>query len=431
MVLGGLVAAGIVLGRPYLFPEGWDAAAEPYAGAVEAVTGAEYPERFLLVAEPTAGYTDRMSNTLTGDWTAEAPQWRALGLVSGEANAENVTLLLEGWHHAVHDRSDGQVYHDAALDGPQLDAEITRAFASALLDQQYAWSGQQGARTLDDAAWTLAEVQRQAAATQASSQFAAPVEPRATAALSFLPPVLAYEVLAPATFSAFERPDLPDRSSGADNPLRGLGVDGPGPLAPDPPVAASAPVALEGDTLSGTPVAVDRSFWYLVLAGYLDTRTAYEASEAIVEGSMTLAERVANRCVYATFSGGDVEQTATLRAALETWVATVPLEMSASFTVLADGTLQLTTCDPGSRFENGSRLGVGRELIGWRMAEAATALAVVGGGGTADDVAAAWAVVEATNVPVDLASLPFDTVPADAAAAAVAAVAGVLAPAGG
>lgn len=427
LVLGGLVAAGIVFGQPYLFPEDWDPAAEPYAMTVETVRGVEYPESLLLTAEPTVDYTARMTDQLTGDWTAQLPEWRALGLLTGEANEANVRTLLDGWQDAIHDQTDGQVYHDDAASGPQLDAEITQAFTSVLLDQQYGWTAQQSERTLDDAAFTLAEVGRQSIATQAESAYPAAVDARATAPLSFLPPVLAYRVLAPATFAEFDRPDIPDD---AENPLRGIGAAGPGPLAGETPVLSSPAAPLDGDTIAGAPAAMDRSFWYLVLAGYLDTRTAYNASEAIVENSLTMAERVANRCVYATFSGGDVEQTATLRGALEAWSAAVPLEMSSSFTVQGDGTLQLTTCDPGSRFDNGSRIGVGRELIGWRMAELATTVAVTANGGDADDVAAAWAAVEATNVPVDLANLPFDTTPAAAAATAEAAVTAVLPSAG-
>ena len=428
LVLGGLVAAGIVFGQPYLFPEDWDPAAEPYAQTVETVRGVEYPESLLLTPEPTAEYTIRMTDQITGDWTAQLPEWRALGLLTGEANEPNVRTLLDGWQDAIHDQTDGQAYHDEAASGAQLDAEITQAFTAALLDQQYGWSALQSERTLDDAAFTLAEVQRQSAATQTESAFPAEVEPRATAPLSFLPPVLAYRVLAPATFAEFDRTDLP---ADAENPLRGLGTAGPGPLPAETAVVSSPAAPIDGDTITGTPVAMDRSFWFLVFAGYLDTRTAYDASEAIVENSLTIAERVANRCVYATFSGGDVEQTAALRSALETWSASVPLEMSSSFAVQDDGTLQLTTCDPGSRFENGSRIGVGRELIGWRLAEIATTLAVTSNGGNADDVAAAWSIVESTNVPVDLANLPFDTTPAAAAATAQSAVAAVLPPAGG
>ena len=95
--------------------------------------------------------------------------------------------------------------------------------------------------------------------------------------------------------------------------------------------------------------------------------------------------------------------------------------------MLADGTLQLVSCDPGAGFENASRLGVARELVVWRSAELATIDAV---NGTELDLATTWAFVEASNVALDLVALPADTSPADMAAAARSAVAAVVTPAG-
>jgi hypothetical protein len=134
--------------------------------------------------------------------------------------------------------------------------------------------------------------------------------------------------------------------------------------------------------------------------------------------------------VYATFSGGDVFQTATLRSTLEAWSASMPVEFGSGVSVLDDGTLQLVSCDPGVGFEIPNRLGVARELVGWRTAELATLEAVRAADGTDADAAAAWAAVEASNVGVDLGALPGDTTPAESADAARAAVAAVLAPVG-
>ena len=165
-----------------------------------------------------------------------------------------------------------------------------------------------------------------------------------------------------------------------------------------------------------------------MFAGFLDSRTSYQASESVVENSLAVVDRAGTQCVYATFSGGDVIQTETLRSALEVWSASAPVEFGSSFSVLADGTLQLVTCDPGVGYETVNRLGVARELVGWRTAELATFEAVRAANGTEADAAAAWAVVEASTVGVDLGALPGDTSPAESAAAARAAVAAVLAP---
>ena len=115
---------------------------------------------------------------------------------------------------------------------------------------------------------------------------------------------------------------------------------------------------------------------------------------------------------------------------LEAWSAAAPIEFASNVSVLADGTLQLVSCDPGVGFESPNRLGVARELIGWRTAQLATLEGVRTASGTDADAATAWATVEASNVGVELGALPGDTSPAESAAAARAAVAAVLTPAG-
>lgn len=418
VVLCGLVAAGVVYGREYLIPSEWDSTTEPYAVAVEEGRNVGFVEPIELIAEPTAAYTTLMAAELTGDWSDEQSTWRALGLLSGPTTEQSVAAVLEGWQDAVYSTDDGQVYRDAAATGPQLEARITEAMVAASLDQEFGWSAGQPARTLDDAAQTLAEVRREARRVQRSSPFAAELETATPAAVVFVPPVLGYRTFAPEVFSEFENPAAA---------LDGIGTGGPGPLPTFEPVPAPNAAMIGADVVATSPVALDRSFWYLVFAGYLDTRTAYQASEAVVENSLVVAERGGGQCVYATFAGGDVAQTATLRSALESWSATVPAEFASTFSVLDDGTLQLVSCDPGAGFENPSRLGVARELIGWRTAELATLEAV---GDNDAEFAQAWSTVEASNVGVDLAALPADTTPAQAATAARTAVGAVLRPAG-
>jgi hypothetical protein len=422
-VVGGLVAAGVLFGQPYFFPDDtWDTATEPYATTVEAVRAVEYTEPLTVISEPTATYSTRMTGQLTGDWSSEQPLWRALGLLNGEANATNVGELLAGWQDAMYSHADGQVYRDAAATGPQADAEVTQAMVAALLDQQFGWTARQPSRTLDGAASTTAQVLRQSRATQAASTFPADVRQRDTAPLVFLPPVLGYRILAPLVFAEFTGPD-----QAGGNPLQDVGSAGPGPLGTVSPLPANGPMLVPGDQIATSPLPMDRSFWYLVFAGYLDATVAHAASEAVVENSVVVAERPGGRCVYATFSGGDITQTSTVRAALESWSASVPPEFGSSFGVLPDGTLQLLTCDPGAGFENGSRLGVARELVGWRTAQLATIEAVVAAGGGPAELAEALERVSASGVGAELALLPLDATPADAAGSARSAVAAVLA----
>ena len=212
------------------------------------------------------------------------------------------------------------------------------------------------------------------------------------------------------------------------NPLADVATAGPGPLATDTRQLAGAPVVQEGDVVVTPPVAMDRSFWYLAFASYLDAPTAFAASESVVESSLTVTERAGTTCAYGTFSGGDMIQTSTLRAALESWVATVPADFTAGFSVAGDGDLQFVSCDPGVQFAGANRIGTARELIGWRSAEIATINGVVANGGTEADIAEARFRLGASDVGAQLAASPVGDTPEQAADAANAAVVTIVTP---
>jgi hypothetical protein len=427
VVLGGLVAAGLVFGQPYLFPGDWDDATAAYAEAVEVASDVEFAEPLSIVAEPTAEFAARLQAQFAAVSPEELAQWRALGLVSGDVDDESLARQLSGWQDAVYSTTDGQVYHDSGAAGPELDAQLTQEMAAASLDQQFGWSLEQPQRTLDAAAATSAEVLRQARSVQEASTFSDAVQPVPGEIADALPPVIGYRLLAPHVYAEF---DTPADATDAANPLADLGVGGPGFLGRDTSTVTSSPTMLDGDVATAAPVAKDRSFWYLVFAGYLDARTAHDASQVVVESAVTDVARGATQCVSATFAGTGVDETATLRSALEAWAGAAPAEMASSFQVLPDGTLQLVSCDPGAGFDAGTRPAVARELLSWRLAELITNVAVSLVGGDDAQFADAWAFVEASSVPLDLMTLPPATPPAEMVAAARAGFDALLAPAG-
>jgi len=424
VVLAGLVAAGIVFGRPYLFPDDWEGTAAPYADVVETGLGLEFVEPVAVVAEPAQEFDTRVATQLLGESIDVQPQWRALGLATTLVTTESVAQQVTGSQSAMYSLDDGQVYHDEGVAGPKLEAQLTEAMAAASLDQNFAWSPDQSTRTLDDAASTSAEVLRQARAAQQQSADDAPIAPRTTAQSAQLPAVLAYRALAPEHFAEFDNPV----GDGADNPLHRLGEAGPGPFAADPPIGSVAPTMTGTDVATTSPQAMDRSFWFLALAGFLDSRTSFVASEAIVENSLTVAERETTSCVYATFSGGGVEQTDILRTALQAWSDAAPVEFASSFSVLSDGTLQLVTCDPGAEFQSPIRPAAAMELITWRMLELAVIEQVGSGDSDNPDFAFAWPIIQMSNVAIEVGSMPADTPPAERAAAVRDGVAAVSAP---
>ncbi len=425
VVLGGLVAAGVVFGRSYLTAGDWDGATAPYADAVVTSRGVEFAEPLSIIAEPTAAFTSRVAEQIAGPWADEQAMWRALGLLSGSVDDAVLADQIGGWQDALYSADDGQVYHDVGAAGADLDAQLTQAMAAAALDQEFAWSPEQPNRMLDAAASTSAEVLRQSRAIQAASTFPTAADPVSTANLAALPPVISYRMLAPQVFAEF-----PGSPAGTTNPLSGLGSGGPGLLGSELPMVATPPTMFEGDTALDAPGTKDRSFWFLVFGGFLDGRTAFSASESIVESSLTRAVRGPAECVYSTFSGGDVAQTETLRSSLEAWVAAAPAELQASFLVLADGTLQLFSCDPGTAFQSGARAGVAGEVVAWRAVELAAHDAVAAAGGSDTDFANVWFLIGLSDLPPQVAALPAGTPPATIAAAAREGVAALYAPAG-
>jgi hypothetical protein len=420
IVVGGLVAAGVVFGRPYLFPDQWDTAVKPYAQAVEGALGAEFVEPVTVTAEASVEYEARRSAQLLGDWQTELPVWRALALANGQVDQPNIDLLLEGWSPAMYSYDDGQIYHDASLTGVELDAQLTFVMTQAAIDQRENWSARQQIQGLDAAALTQAHVLQQSLAAQRSTEFGAKIVQPDLTPLVFLPPVLGYRVVAPTMFA--ELLPTPDIAVGGINPLSAAA--GPGLLTTEVLAPSSAPVLTEGEVLVGDSVAQDRSFWYLTFASYLDAPQAYAASQSIVENSLSVTDRSGRTCAVSTFSGGDVDQTAILGSTLAAWTAAAPPELGASTSVLADGTLQFASCDPGVGFENGARFGAARELIGYRLG--ATATAVAFDGSSPADVAAALLRYEQSEVGTQLATLPFDATAADAAAAAQTAIAVIV-----
>lgn len=416
LLLGGLVAAGVVLGQPYLFPNEWDDTTAPYAVAVETSRGVDFVEPLTITALPSAEFADRLASQLVSASPQDVAEWRALGLATGAVDDATVAGQLAGWRDVLYAADDGQVYHDADAAGPSLDAELVQAMAAASLDQQYSWSADQSERSVDAAVATSAEVLRQARAIQRRSDFAGATDPVSSTQLDGLPSIVDYRLLAPYVIAEYPTEDDP-------NPLAAVATgDGAAPDDADP-VSPSLPVMADGDVMTASPVVHDRSYWFLVFAGLLDGPTAFAASEAIVDNALVHATRGTTECVYAAFSGGGVEATATLRGALETWTQLAPVEFSSAVTALPDGSLQLSSCDPGPAFDAPLRTTAVDELIAYRSLELATAAAVAELGGGDPEFTYVWNLITSSSMPNDVATFAASSPPGQIATTASDAVA--------
>ncbi|NND73953.1 MAG: hypothetical protein HKN44_03000 [Ilumatobacter sp.] len=393
LVLIALVVAAVVFGRPYLFPDDWDPESRPYADAVQTVLGEDVAEPVVVVRVPSATYEINRTDHLLGEWEQELPLWRSYGLVSGAVDAPLLRETVANWSAAFYAPTLGEVMANDALTPEAVDGAIVEAMTMAALDQQNGWSVAIDDALLDHSALVRAQVGAVAGETAAASTYGPAISERRRDKAEFLPPALSYRVNAPVVMAEL----VPDGAERLDELAAAFD------LAP-----SRAPELAPGDTATSTQQSVDRGFWYLVFAAYTDAPTAYAASNSLVEASLAAADRSGTFCSYATLAGTDVVGTERVSNTLQQWVANAPVEMAASFDVLADGTMQLTTCDPGVDVTSGARFGTASELTRWRLVELA-AFDGVDATGTPADRAAAIDRVRTNGAALDLMNLPFDT----------------------
>ncbi|MEM9042540.1 MAG: hypothetical protein AAGD33_21860 [Actinomycetota bacterium] len=458
VVLVALIVGGVVFGRDLLFPDDWDDSAKSYADAVASVRAVEYVDPFTVTVEPTADYRPRVERQLLGEWEFDLPLWRAFGLAGGSVDSEAVNTLIDGRSPALYSHVDGQIYVDDASSPFERDALITRAAVEASLDQQFGWSADHADRSLDDRALVDAHVRARAAVVQSASIYGGLVSTPPEASLAFLPPVLDYRLTAPIVFAellpasattfdvvaqpAFDAtgapitaatppvgdavpPDATARS--IEDPLAGIGTEGPGPVFQTSYADAADAVPAEGDVVAGARLQLDPAVWFMSFAAHTDPATADRMTDAVVSASVVPVTNSGTRCWLATFGTSTPDANATLADGLTRWVSGAAPALSSSLSFLPDGTPQLRTCDPGSAFESQASFGLARQLIAFRATELATITMVETSDATTQlDVAEALERVNAAGVADRAAALPSGSNPAELAALIDAEVAAVL-----
>lgn len=393
LLLAGLIAAGVVFGRPYLFPDEWDESAKAYAEDIEAIRGVDFVEPLLVVSEPTAAYRARVGDQLLGDWEAQMPMWRAHGLAAGGTERDVLDSLIVERSPAILSATDGQVYHDAALPLVDLDPQVTRAMAIAALDQDFSFNQTAASRTLLDEAMTDAHVAQQATDIQQRSSAPTAIRPTDDSPLAFLPPVLDYQLVAPTVLTEL----LPAIDDVAANPLEGIGRSGPGPL--ESAALDLAPPALlgDGETLVGNYQPMDREYWFMVFATHVDVTNARRMSNELSAASVGELGVAGETCFSSTFQSTTAEGTAALTGDLNAWAGAAAAELQATVTAVDDNTVQLHSCDPGDDFTSNARFGVARSLVKWQATELATVTGVMEAGGTQAQLDTAMAQLAASD----------------------------------
>ena len=105
------------------------------------------------------------------------------------------------------------------------------------------------------------------------------------------------------------------------------------------------------------------------------------------------------------------------------WSERAPAEFASSVTALPDGSLQLSSCDPGAAFAAPLRATAVDELIAYRSLELATAEAVAEQGGGDPEFTFVWNLITSSTMPNDVATLSAGSPPGQIATVASDAVA--------
>ncbi len=426
LFIAAVVSAGVVFGRPYLFPAEWQDNALPYAEVIEQARGTEFVEPVLLTAQDSAAHRDLVSEQLLGDAQESMPMWRALGLAGPDATDDaSLRDLTSVQSPVLYSTADGQVYYDQSFNQAHRDQLITEAMATAALDQEVGFSADAAQRGLDADVLTAAHVLQQTTAiAELASVTAVPVPEPDVAALAFLPPVLDYRLTAPVVLSEV----LPPVDDPEPNPLEGIGPEGPAAARNSALGSISTASTVAGDEPLGEAVPMDRGFWYLVFASHLDAPAAYDMSNTLERAGLQTVQAADGRtCAVATFATANGADNERLGLALDAWTASVAPELGASVNSLPDGTVQLRSCDPAGAFVSNARFGVGRELIGWRAIETVVVATLTADGADDATVERALARIGTTPSAQTLIALPAGTSPSEVAAAARNAAAEVVA----
>lgn len=416
LLLAGLVAAGIIYGRPYLFPEEWDESAREYASNIEEIRGVSYTVPLLVIEEPTGDYRARVGNQLLGDWEDQERMWRAVGLSSGGTEREVLDELIVERSRALYYEADGQVYHDASLPTVDKDPVVYRAMAEVAIDQEFRLTAGAASRELLAEAMTDAHVLQQATAIQEASEAPTAIRPPDDATLAFLPPVLDYQLVAPTVFAELLAPyDDVDA-----NPLADTGPEGAGPLYERQLELADPPLLAAGETVVGEATPMSPSFWFMVFASHLDPETAWQLATGVESASLLEVTSGRDACFYSSWtvaSGASVS----LPSAMSSWVTSAAPELQASLQS-AEGAVHLRTCDPGNAFTSLARFGIARELIAFQATELAAVVGVIDVGGDQGDLDEAITAVTRDRAAVSVLALEPTATAAEVSSAAVDAV---------
>jgi hypothetical protein len=384
VLIGGVLGAGLYFGRSFLYPTDWDAQLTPIVNELQDVRGVEFEETVPLVAQPPEQYGDELlAAAIGGGWVERVPEWRALGLATGEVTEATVGAALAGSTTAFYDPETRTIYR---VDGVALAQADLRLALTAALDHQQSEANTAAAEGTADAEGESGEQvdAADAAAEPVGAAIASPpgftgVSPLSSIAGGAVDRVLVFGS-ADAREPASEALPMPIAYEVAAVDILGesivaaAGVDratlvpgGPFPSSittalDDRVVEAAAGLLEPGDTALADPVALGTDDWSLVWGVRLPEITVDTLLTQVVADSYRPIDRGGTVCFIAVFETPDELTGGAVLAAMQSWAVSSPVSAQAVATSLGATRVQLQACDPGV-VESAPNIGVVDALI--------------------------------------------------------------------
>jgi hypothetical protein len=349
VVLFGLLAGGAFAAKKYLLKKpAWTVEMKPLADEVAAARGLEFKEAVVVSPLPVAEYATRLSSSAIDAAATKAPEWRALGLVSGELDFASIGSQAMNDEPAFYDAvTKTIVVSDDLATHPHLYRfAMRRALTSALLDQQFDWSTRIVSASPAAAFAIRAVVDGDALAV--ANALAANDDPAQLA-----PELLAFvqahgSAVAPSQYAA----NLVGRSGVAMRPLIVSLANDSTALAAfekSTPTNDSAFDAARAPATVPSPAGTQgMMFWYYVLASRIDDSQAWSAATRWTGDTLTASTATGVACVDATVATGDPDSAAVVIAAFSAWAAAAPAESTTTVAPIDGNQLAIHACDPGA-----------------------------------------------------------------------------------
>jgi hypothetical protein len=349
VVLLGLLAGGALAAKKYLLHAvNWSAELKPLADGDATERGLEFKLSVKVTEEPVGDYARRLASSTIDTTTDHAPVWRALGLLNGELDLDAIGLQALNDSPSFYDPATKTIYvsNDLKAFEHLYRFALRRSLTTALLDQQFDWSGRLS-KTSPAAALALrATIDGDALAVANALAVSDSPDQLAPEYLSFVQghgdavSASPYAAIITGRPGAVMRPTM---ASLANDPVSLAALEQATPNSD-----AVLDVARVAPTTVSTPTTQGMMFWYYVLASRIDDGQAWSAAVRWTSDSLTTSAGTPGPCFNATFGAVDADGAAAALVAFQTWASVAPVESTTTVTPMDGNQISIQACDPGA-----------------------------------------------------------------------------------